>query len=106
MTDWTETVMGLIIHSGNAKSSAMMAIQEAKQGNSDQAEQLMKEADAELINAHNVQTRLLQSEAEGTSVEVSLLMVHAQDHLMTAITFKDLAKEIIELYSDRTQKKG
>ncbi|NVJ37263.1 PTS lactose/cellobiose transporter subunit IIA, partial [Enterococcus gallinarum] len=26
------------------------------------------------------------------------LMVHSQDHLMTSITFTDLAKEIIDLY--------
>jgi PTS system cellobiose-specific IIA component len=29
---------------------------------------------------------------------VTLLMVHAQDHLMTAITVKDLAAEFVELY--------
>ncbi|MDN6257941.1 MAG: PTS lactose/cellobiose transporter subunit IIA, partial [Tetragenococcus halophilus] len=28
----------------------------------------------------------------------TLLAVHSQDHLMTAIAFKDLATEIIDLY--------
>lgn len=32
-------------------------------------------------------------------MEFSLLLVHAQDHLMTTLTVKDLAIEIIELYS-------
>ncbi|EAH2089413.1 PTS lactose/cellobiose transporter subunit IIA, partial [Listeria monocytogenes] len=27
--------------------------------------------------------------------------VHAQDHLMNAITFKDLAKEIVDLYRSK-----
>ncbi|MEB2462469.1 PTS lactose/cellobiose transporter subunit IIA, partial [Listeria monocytogenes] len=26
---------------------------------------------------------------------------HAQDHLMNAITFKDLAKEIVDLYKNK-----
>ena len=34
----------------------------------------------------------------GDAVELSLLMVHGQDHLMTSIAFKDLAKEIVEVY--------
>ncbi|ENA0413451.1 PTS lactose/cellobiose transporter subunit IIA, partial [Listeria monocytogenes] len=40
-------------------------------------------------------------EARGEKAEVSLLLVHAQDHLMNAITFKDLAKEIVDLYRSK-----
>ncbi|OQP15659.1 PTS cellobiose IIA subunit [Geobacillus zalihae] len=29
---------------------------------------------------------------------VTILVVHAQDHFMTAITVKDLAAEFVELY--------
>lgn len=31
-------------------------------------------------------------------MEISLLAVHSQDHLMTSIAFTDLAKEIVDLY--------
>ena len=31
-------------------------------------------------------------------MEVTLLTVHSQDHLMTSIAFTDLATEIIDLY--------
>ncbi|STY42998.1 Lactose-specific phosphotransferase enzyme IIA component [Listeria grayi] len=55
-------------------------------------------ADDALLEAHHSQTALIQGEARGDRTEVSLLLVHAQDHLMNAITFKDLAKEIVELY--------
>jgi len=51
-----------------------------------------------LIEAHHAQTGLLTQEASGDPVELSLLMVHGQDHLMTSIAFKDLAREIIEVY--------
>lgn len=34
----------------------------------------------------------------GEKVELSLLFVHAQDHLMNAITIKELASEFVDLY--------
>ncbi len=40
-----ETVMNLIIHSGNAKSDAMEAIQAAKAGNMSQAESKIHDAE-------------------------------------------------------------
>ncbi|MNJ80672.1 Lichenan-specific phosphotransferase enzyme IIA component [compost metagenome] len=50
-----------------------------------------------------MQTRLIQEEAGGTKQEITLLMIHAQDHLMNAMTVKDMAKEFVELY-EHTQK--
>ncbi|MGX7197667.1 PTS lactose/cellobiose transporter subunit IIA [Enterococcus olivae] len=93
-----EAIMGLIMHSGNAKSDAMEAIAAAKQGDFELAEQKIKDADASLVEAHHSQTGLLTKEAQGDHMSVTLLTVHSQDHLMTAIAFKDLAKEIIDLY--------
>lgn len=93
-----EMIMQLIINSGNARSCAMMAISSAKKGDFTKAETQMKEAEESIGEAHNVQTSMLQEEAGGKKHEVSLLMVHAQDHLMNAMTVIDLAKEIIDLY--------
>src|SRR4051812_49233897 len=90
--------MGLIMHSGNAKSYGMEAIQAAKEGNFKKAGQRLEEANEELVKAHHAQTGLLTQEASGGKFEVTLLMVHAQDHLMNAITFLDLAKELIDVY--------
>lgn len=93
-----ETIMGLIMHGGDAKSSAMEAIYAAKSGKFDEAEEKLEAADEALSNAHKSQTSLLTQEASGDSVELSLLLVHGQDHLMNAITFKDLAQELIDVY--------
>jgi len=41
---------------------------------------------------------LLTQEASGDPVALFLLMVHGQNHLITAITFKDMANEIIDIY--------
>ena len=48
-----------------------------------------------------MQTQLLTKEANGERSEVSLLMVHAQDHLMNAMTVKDLATEIVDIYKNQ-----
>ncbi len=93
-----ETIMGLIMHGGDAKSSSMEAIYAAKEGDFEKAEEKISDADEALGNAHKSQTTLLTREASGDSVELSLLLVHGQDHLMNAITFKDLAVEIIDIH--------
>lgn len=93
-----QTVMGLIIHAGNAKSECMEAIQLAKQGESEQAMAKIDAANEALVEAHHAQTSLLTNEARGENVQPTLMLIHAQDHLMNAITFRDLAKEMIELY--------
>ncbi|MGG5317711.1 PTS lactose/cellobiose transporter subunit IIA [Enterococcus sp. AZ072] len=93
-----ETIMGLIIYSGNAKSDAMEAIAAAKKGDFAQAEEKIIRAEESLVQAHRTQTDQLTEEANGNHMEVTLLAVHSQDHLMTAMTFIDLAKEIIDLY--------
>ncbi|MGX6978128.1 PTS lactose/cellobiose transporter subunit IIA [Vagococcus elongatus] len=93
-----EAVMGLIINAGNAKSDAMEAIHAAKAGKFDEAEEKIKSAEESLVQAHHSQTGLLTKEAQGEAMTITLLTVHSQDHLMTAIAFTDLAKEIIDLY--------
>ena len=93
-----EQIMQIILYSGNAKSTAFEAIQAAKEKDIEQANALLEQANEELGNAHKVQTFLIQSEIRGEKIETSLLLIHAQDHLMNAITFKDLAGEFIALY--------
>ncbi|XUB51482.1 PTS system lactose/cellobiose-specific IIA component [Enterococcus sp. DIV1089c] len=56
------------------------------------------DAKESLVQAHHSQTQMLTQEAQGNHVQVTLLTVHSQDHLMTSIAFTDLAEELIELY--------
>lgn len=93
-----EKVMSLIINAGNAKSDAMEAIQAAKKGDFSLAKEKLQTADQALLEAHHAQTELLTAEAQGETLELTLLVVHSQDHLMTSITFNDLAKEMVALY--------
>lgn len=93
-----EAIMGLIMNAGNAKSEAMEAIQAAKKNNFDLAEEKLKAADDFLVEAHHAQTSLLTKEAQGEHMDITLLTIHSQDHLMTALTFVDVAKELIDVY--------
>jgi len=95
---YMEVVMGIIINAGTAKGLAFDAIQKAKEGNFDEADQLIEDSQKALQEAHGTQTDLLTKVAQGEDIEINLYMVHAQDHLMTAMTFRELAKEIIDQY--------
>lgn len=99
-----EMIMNLIIHSGEARSYAMEAMQLAKAGSFAEAKELVEKAATQLGEAHHSQTALIQKEAGGDKVEVSLLLVHAQDHLMTSMIVKDLAAEIIDLHEKLASK--
>lgn len=101
MEDINSIAFELILYAGNGRSSSMEAIQEAKKGNFERAEELLKEATKELGKAHKFQTKLIQAEASGESNPVNILLIHAQDHLMTAMTVRDLATEIVEVYKTR-----
>ncbi|WAA13890.1 PTS lactose/cellobiose transporter subunit IIA [Fervidibacillus halotolerans] len=101
MDQITEIAFQIILHAGNGRSSAMEAIQEAKDGNFQKADQLIDDAGEELGKAHSYQTKLLQEEAKGNGIDVNVMLIHSQDHLMTAMTVRDLASEFVELYRNK-----
>lgn len=93
-----DIIMQLIMYGGDAKSNSMEAIQAIKKGDFELAKNKISEAEHSLVKAHHSQTEMLVNEAQGNQVQVSLLMVHGQDHLMTSIAFTEIAKEIVEMY--------
>ncbi|MBF4695668.1 PTS lactose/cellobiose transporter subunit IIA [Fusibacter ferrireducens] len=91
-------IMELIVNAGNARSLAMEAIGSAKTGDFVKAEEQLKTSEEWLNKAHVFQTELIQAEAAGTKTELSILLVHGQDHFMNAMTVQNLAKEFVSLY--------
>ena len=94
--DLEEVVMGLIINSGQARSLAYGALKQAKQG--DFAAAKMEQSRQALSEAHRVQTQLIESDEGEGKMKVSLVLVHAQDHLMTSMLARELVAELIELH--------
>lgn len=98
-------IMELVVGGGDARSSLLEAIRLARQGNFTEADEKLKDANKALDHAHEIQIELIQKEAAGEHMQVPLLMVHAQDHLMNAMTVRDLAEEIIAILREREETK-
>ncbi|MDD7262993.1 PTS lactose/cellobiose transporter subunit IIA [Fusobacterium sp. FSA-380-WT-2B] len=97
-----ETIaMTLVGNAGEGRSLAFEALNEAKKGNFEKAEQLLKESQKRTLAAHEIQTQLICNEADGNKTEMNLLMVHAQDHLMTSMLARELITELIEIYKNK-----
>lgn len=88
----------LILKAGNAKSSAMMAIEKAKEFDFEKAKKYLEDSENEMREAHAIQIGMIQQEARGEPVEVNIILVHAQDHVTMAIMAKDIAEQFIDLY--------
>lgn len=93
--------MNIIANAGAAKSLVFEALHEAKQGNFDKADEMMKEAEENVNAVHKAQMDLLVDEANGNKKEINVLLVHAQDHFMTTLLAYDLIKEMIEMYKNK-----
>lgn len=88
----------LISAAGSARSCNIEAIQEAKKGNFEKAEDLMKEGKNHYLAAHNAHSELLQQDLKEENTGGSILIMHAEDQLMSAEMFQILAKEFIDTY--------
>ena len=96
--DKLEVAMGLIAGAGDSRSYCMEAIDCARSGEFDEARELLVKAVEAMVETHEIQTDLIRDEMEGRGEAVSLLMVHAQDHLNLALVMRDVAEEFITLY--------
>ncbi|MGL6115046.1 PTS lactose/cellobiose transporter subunit IIA [Cetobacterium sp. SF1] len=92
-----EIIFSIVGFAGEAKSHAYRALSLAEEGDFDGAEEALKDCDKAVLQAHHVQTDMIQKEAGGQKVEISMLFVHAQDHLMTALSERELIKRMIKL---------
>lgn len=102
--DMEMVAMLIIANAGEARSLAYQALSEAKKGDFEKAEELMKQAEESFVKAHHAQTEILVSEANGTKTEVSVLLIHSQDHLMTSMLALELVKELIILHKEKSDR--
>ncbi len=93
-----EAVMEIIVNAGQSRSLCFEALNAARQGNIDEAKSLLREADGYARQAHKMQTKLIEQDAGEARQPMTLIMVHAQDHLMNSLLARELSEEIIHLY--------
>lgn len=94
----SEVSLAIIAAVGDARSSYIEAIQEAKAGHFEEARALIDAGAEEYLKGHHAHASLIQSEAAGSQTQMSLLLTHSEDQLMSAEAFGILADEFIELY--------
>nr|WP_194164793.1 PTS lactose/cellobiose transporter subunit IIA [Photobacterium carnosum] len=98
MMDIEQTIMELLVTAGSARSASLMAIQAARKNDFEQAQNLLDEAKVAINQAHKIQTNLIGIDEGEGKLKVTLIVVHAQDHLMNAMVIQDLAQDFIELF--------
>lgn len=77
---------------GTARSFYIEAIQEAKKGNIEKAKEMIQEGVTVFQEGHHAHAGLIQKEANGEIDQITLLLMHAEDQLMSAETLKIVAE--------------
>lgn len=96
-----QTNFMLILHSGNARSKVIQALREYREGKTEEADNLLVQAEDDLKIAHQIHFKMVQKEASGEKVEFALLLMHAEDHLMSTLSMKELVKELLDLFKQK-----
>lgn len=87
----------IVAYAGDAQTDLLAALDAAREGDFEKAEQLHKDASDALIGAHDTQTKLL-SQAAGGEMEMTFIMAHAQDTLMTTMILEKQTRFTIDAY--------
>ena len=95
----------IISNVGMAKSLAIEALRVVRSGNYAEGEERLSEAAKYLTEGHHAHTSLIQKEAAGEKTEFSLMLMHAEDQMMSAETLKIMADEMIQLYQNLADSK-
>jgi cellobiose PTS system EIIA component len=87
----------IISYSGDARSHFVEAIRQARSGNFEEAERLVHKGEESYNQIHQVHFSLIQKEASGEELPFSLILMHAEDQMLTTETLKIMVIEMIEL---------
>ena len=99
MSEAFETAcFGIITYVGTARSCFINAVQCAKKGEFEEAKEQIKQGDDAFTEGHHIHADLLALDAGGELKEAGLILMHAEDQLMSAETFRIMAEELIDVY--------
>ena len=91
----TQRLMQLIVKSSKVTTLAMQSVKSALAGDISSARHLLDEARAKGVEAHNVQTEMIQQEIRGEGNSPTLRSVHAQDHFMNSHLLLEVVNIIV-----------
>lgn len=93
----------IVAQVGSARSCFLEAVDKAEQGDFEGAQQLLDEGDKQFCAGHETHRSLLQVEAEGRSLPFRIIILHAEDQLMSAETLRIVAVKLIAVYRKTAQ---
>lgn len=93
-----QMIFEIIASAGDARDLTYQALDNVNEGKIKEAYELIEQAEKTMNTAHNAQTKLIQSEVQGEKIDGGLLMIHAQDHMMTAIAEHQMVKRMLPIF--------
>lgn len=94
-----EVAFKIIATIGEAKTKYILALKAIKKERDfESANKLIEEAKELANKAHTYHFELIQQEAKGNQLPFSLMLMHAEDQLLTTETIKVLVEELIDIY--------
>lgn len=98
LEELSQVAFQIITHAGEAKSEAMMAIYDARENKFSEAREKIAKANKAINIASEQHFELIQSEAQGNRIHIPLILMHAEDQLLSTQTLILLAEEMVNLY--------
>ncbi len=87
----------IISKAGDARSKIFEALNALQDKDESTYANLLIEAEKLLTEAHKLQFNILSRSSGDDPLEMNYLLVHAQDHLMTAMAIKDITSKMIDI---------
>ena len=85
----------IISNVGDAKSFLFEALKAAREEKFKEAEKFIENADESLLKAHEIHIKLLNQETQGKPIDISLLLMHAEDQMMSTELLRDITNEML-----------
>lgn len=105
MEELEQQIFEIITHSGSARAMLYEALTEVQKGDVVKADELMDSSSKEMTLAHNVQTKLITADMNG-GTKISLLLIHAQDQLMTTMSEQTIIEQMIKMQKEINELKN
>lgn len=95
--------MNVILHAGNARDLNMSVLDMLAENDKNYIaiEEKINSAKKELNEAHKFQTDMIQLEANDKEVPFSVLLIHAQDTLMTITSEVLMTENMVKIFKNK-----
>lgn len=96
----TEAAFEIIANVGTARGLYIEAIQEAKAGHFNRAQELMAQGKEIFTLGHHGHADLLEWQGQGLTWKSNIFLLHAEDQLMAADAFETIASEFVQVHQE------